>query len=112
MPLSRGAIPERAVGSRPIVVLSPRLNDPSGIGEAEEPVLVQALVSESPVEALDHRVLDGLAWLDEVEVYLLGVGPLIERAAGQLRPVVEHQFGRHAALYAQSLQHLNDPRAR
>lgn len=46
--------------SHGVVVETPGLNGGLGIRKVEEPMLVQALVSEAPVEALDERVLYGL----------------------------------------------------
>jgi hypothetical protein len=54
------------VRSHRVVVLSPRFDDPAGIRQGQKPRLVQALVSESAVEALDVRVLNRLAGRDEV----------------------------------------------
>jgi len=41
------------------------------VSEIHEPILVQAFISELPVEALDQRVLCGLAALDEVQRHLI-----------------------------------------
>lgn len=51
------------------------------IGHAHEPALVQALIPELPVEALDERVLNRIPRLDELEFHLVRVRPLIERYA-------------------------------
>jgi hypothetical protein len=45
----------------------PRFDDPPGICQDQESRLVQALVPESSVEALDVRVLNRLARRDEVQ---------------------------------------------
>src|SRR5262249_10812011 len=57
-------------------------------GKAQKPVLVEALVAELAVEALDVGVLVGLAWLDELELHAVAVSPLIERSAGELRTLI------------------------
>ena len=49
-----------------VVVLAPDLDPFAGVGQAHEPVHVQALVAKLAVEALDEGVLHGLARLDEV----------------------------------------------
>lgn len=54
------------MGSAVIVIMSPGFGDPPGFKETPEPVLVQALLPEAPVEALAGAVLHGLSGLDEV----------------------------------------------
>ena len=50
------------------VVPPPCLELPSGIATAREPVLVEALVSDRPVEAPHLRILDGLSRIDVAEI--------------------------------------------
>jgi hypothetical protein len=50
-----------------VEVDAPSLDQPLGFGDAGEPVLVQAFVTEVPVEAFDERVFDRLAGTDEAE---------------------------------------------
>jgi len=64
------------VGPAPIVVHAPVFDEPSSVSEGEKPVLVQALIPEPPVEALDEGVLDGLPWFDEAKPDAALVGPL------------------------------------
>lgn len=59
------AIVEGAMGPLGVVPGAPALDDLAGLGLREEPVLVQALIPELPVERLDVGVLDGLARADE-----------------------------------------------
>jgi len=47
-----------------VVLDAPVLDDAPCMGHREEPMLVEALVAEAPVEALDVRVLHRLAWPD------------------------------------------------
>ena len=65
MELVGGEVAQPAVGSRMVVVLSPRGSAAPGIGERLEPVQVEALVAEAAVEALGKRVLRRLARFDE-----------------------------------------------
>lgn len=51
-----------------VVVPSPSGDLLVGEVQAGEPVLVEAFIPETPVEALDVGVLRGLARLDELEV--------------------------------------------
>ncbi len=53
--------------------------------------LVEALVPEAPVEALDEAVLHRLARRDVVPFDLPLLGPSEDRAGGELRAVVAHQ---------------------
>jgi hypothetical protein len=55
------------VRSERVVLLSPILSLFSCISQIREPVLVETIVSEAAVEALDVGVLRRLAWLDEMQ---------------------------------------------
>jgi len=55
------------------VVHAPGFDGLLRITEADEPGLVQAFVAERPIEALDERVLHGLAGIDEVEHHIVRV---------------------------------------
>src|SRR5437868_5966654 len=79
---------QRAVWASPIVVQPPRLHDGPGIGQAGEPMLVQALVAWLAVEALDEPFLARLARIDEAQRHPTLVGPLIQRPAREFWPVV------------------------
>ena len=71
-----------------VVVVAPVVNDAPDVGEAPEPVLVQAAVPELAVEALHEGVLGGLAGLDEVQRRARPLAPKAHRLAGQLGAVV------------------------
>ena len=75
----RGLVAQRAVRSFLIVILSPRLHELAGIGQPEEPLLVQAFVAEAAVEALAEGVLDRLARIDEVQRDRVLLRPLRQR---------------------------------
>jgi hypothetical protein len=51
-------------------------------------VLVEALIAQTAVEALDVGVLVWLAGFDEMQLDALGIGPCVERSADELRAVV------------------------
>jgi hypothetical protein len=72
-----------------VVVLVPRLDNGPGLGHRGEPVLVEALVPQLAVEALDEGVLHRLARLDEVQPHPSLVGPGIQRLPGKLWAVVD-----------------------
>ena len=68
-------IPERAGGPPVLVIPSPLLDHAAGFVQAAAPLLVQALVAEPPVEALDEHVLHRATRRDEVERHLALVPP-------------------------------------
>ena len=66
------------MGPEVVVVVPPRFQLLTGVGEAGEDRLVQELVPEPRVEALDEPVLVGLAWRDVVplDIALLRIRPV------------------------------------
>jgi hypothetical protein len=56
-----GQVAEGTVGPDGIVVHAPGLDDLARVSQAEEPVLVQALVAEQAIETLDVGILIRLA---------------------------------------------------
>ena len=78
--------------------MRPRLNRLLRVGQAHEPILVQALVAEFPVEAFDVSVLYRLARLDEGELHGVLVRPLIQRFSAKLRTIVADDGSRIATL--------------
>jgi hypothetical protein len=56
------------------------------------------LINIAEVEALDERVLRGLAAIDEVQRHLVLIRPLIQDAAGELRSVFYLDRGRHRVM--------------
>ncbi len=61
-----------------VVILSPNLDHLLGVFERQEPVLVQALLAELPVERFDERVIRGSSWPAEVKFDAVEVGPPIQ----------------------------------
>ena len=96
------------MGPAAVVVEPPSLDDLAGIGEIEEPVLVEAFVAEPPVEAFDEGVLGRLAEVDEVEADAVAPGPLVEHLADHLRPVVQDDLLGQPAGLGQALQDPHD----
>ena len=62
-----------------IVVLSPGFDLFSGIFERHEPVGVEALVPETPIEGFDEGVIGRFPRAREVQCYPILIRPLIER---------------------------------
>jgi len=100
------------VGSAVIVIMSPGFGDPSGFRDAPEPVLVQALIPETPVEALAGAVLHRLPRLNEVVPDPSLVAPLVEHPAGELRAVIGDDDLRPATFMDDSIQHPPHPKTR
>lgn len=63
--LGRREAAERTVRPVGVVLDSPPLDNRTGVGHVDEPVLVQAFIAQPTVEALDVGVLHGLARTDE-----------------------------------------------
>ena len=80
--------PEGRVWPHVVIVTPPVLAELPGVPQALEAVLVEQLVSRAAVEALGEGVLNGLPRADEVVLDAVAVGPGVERAAGELGPVV------------------------
>lgn len=77
-----------------VVVLAPGIDRGASISKACEPVQVEAVLAELPVEALDERVLRRLAGLNEVDLHTGTPGPEEHRLRGQLGAVVANQNSR------------------
>ena len=79
---------DAAVGAVLVVVPPPVSQDLPGLAETDEPVVVQALVAQPPVEALDVGVLGRLARIDQ-QVPDVVSGRLGEKGpARELRPAI------------------------
>ena len=72
---------DAAVGAVLVVVPSPVSQDLPSLAETGEPVVVQALVAQPPVEALDVGVLGRLARIDQQVPYAVPGHPAQEGAA-------------------------------
>lgn len=97
-----------AVRSDLIVVPPPFADHLAGLGERGEPVLVQALVAELAVEALDVAVLHGAARLDQQMRDAVLLGPRDEGATGELGAVVGTHGARIAAEPGGLVQNAHD----
>ena len=94
-----------------IVVLPPCLHDPTRIAESQEPVLVQAFVTQPTVEALTVGVLDRVAGVDEVQGDGMLVRPFLQRPTDQLRAVVEYELHRAFPLSEEASEDLDNSSA-
>ncbi len=79
---------DAAVRAHLVVIPAPLGDLGACLVQGREPVLVQTLVAEPPVEALDVAVLHGPPWLDQDVPDAVALGPGDESTAGELRAVV------------------------
>src|SRR5260221_11413292 len=88
----------------PIVLDAPRFDLVPRIVERNEDVFIQAFLAQPCIEALDVRVLNRLARFDELQLYAMLIGPLVERPAAQLGTVIRLNRQGQSTRGAQSLQ--------
>ena len=86
--LGRCEVAERVMGSLLVVLDHPSPRGFADVVERGEQMLVQDLFAQGPVEAFDVGVLVGLARLDVLDRHAVGLGPLDEGFAQELRAVV------------------------
>src|SRR5208283_6123004 len=91
------AVLQAAVRSPFVVVLLPLRDLLSRVGQAAEPVFVQALIAKASVETLHVAVLHRSSRLNRVPLQALLVGPLIDSAADKLGSVVAADLARQPA---------------
>ena len=84
----RGLVVQRAMWPMLVVVSAPSGDQDTSLLQARKPVVIQALIPEAPVEALNERVLRGFSGLDQLELNAMLTGPLIQCPAGKFRPLV------------------------
>ena len=100
-----------AVRPNLVVVPTPCGNLGACLAHALEPVLIEALVAELAVEALDVAVLHGPAWLDQDVPDVVFLRPGDEGPAGELRAVVGSDGGRVAPEARRLIQQPGDVQA-
>ena len=71
--------------------------------EIFKPVLIQAFLSETPVESLDKRVICWLAWTAEIQLDPIEIGPLVEDLTYEFRTVIHPDDLRQWSIQANSL---------
>ncbi len=84
--LGRGAVAETAVGALLVVIPTPFGDQLPSVVQAGEPVIVEAFIPESAIEAFDEGVLGGLAGLNQFELDAVPVGPLVQCPPRELWP--------------------------
>jgi len=106
--LRRRAVPQCAMRSSLVVIHPPGRNDCARFSQRPEPVLVQALVPELAVEALDIRVLRRFTSLDEPQLDASLIRPLVQCPAGKLRSLVGPDDFRQGPKLRRLIEHPRD----
>ena len=91
-----------------VVVSAPLLQLFAGICKRQEPVCVQALRPEPPVERFDVGIVCRLAGPGEVQRDVVGIGPQVQVAADELGALVDPDRLRIANHGAGHLEGLDD----
>lgn len=94
-----------------VVIPPPGRDADSRFGQRTEPVLIEAFVPELTVERLDEGILRGLTRLNQLQLDVALIGPLIECLAGELGPLVGADRFRVAAKPRHLVQRPCDAKA-
>ena len=105
-------IAERAVRPDRVGVLPPGLDEAPRRLEGREPMLVQAFITQPPIEALHVGVLHRLAGVDEVQLDPAPVGLGIQGTPRELWPVIDRDEPGPVAHVGEARQDLDDPSTR
>ena len=87
-----------------VVVLTPSLQLIAGVRMTEEPMGVETLRSEAPIERLDECVVGWFPWPREVERNHMSVGPQAHVPGYELRPLINADGLGVAYLAADTIQ--------
>jgi hypothetical protein len=80
---------DRGVRADPVIVVrAPVFDEESGFGEGAKPMLVEAVIAEGSIEALDEGVLHRFARLDMMESDPGTLSPEVKGFAGELGTIV------------------------
>src|SRR3569623_2154252 len=93
--------------TRLIIVLPPLLDLGFCIGKGQEPVSVQALLTESTVKALDLRIVSWLARPTEVEFHSVFIRPLVHDIGDELAANIAFDRCRQATICCNTNQCIN-----
>jgi len=91
-----------------VVVAVPLGDQFSDVRQVREVVIIQALVTEFAVEALDVDVLGRFARGDELQIDSLAVGPAVHVAAHEFRSLVGADRPWHPAELTHSVEYVGD----
>ena len=88
--------------------MSPGFDDGLDVGQTREPMLVEALIAETPVERFDIGVLIRFARFDQTQRDAALVGPRQHGASAELRAIIGTQDARQAPLVRQVVECTGD----
>ncbi len=86
---ARRLLLERTVRALLIVVFAPIFNNMFGVIERDKPVLLQALLPQPAVEALDKCIVRWLTRSAEFQLHSVAIRPLVHRLRDEFTPVVD-----------------------
>jgi hypothetical protein len=79
-----GLLVQRAVWSILVVVLTPVFDRLPRFCKGQKPILIQALLSQSAVEAFDESIVCRLAWPAELELHAVTMCPVVDSRSIEL----------------------------
>ena len=91
-----------------VVVGTPVFDEKAGLGQRAKPVLVEAVIAEGAVEALDEGILHGFTRLDVMKGDPGALSPEVKGFAGKLGTVIDGDSLGQLAGESQALQDGND----
>ena len=72
-----------------VIVLAPVFDRLPRVSEGEKPILIQALLAQSTIEALDESIVCWLTWPAELELHAVTVRPIIEHLGNEFAAIVD-----------------------
>ena len=96
----------RAVGPGLVVIASPVCNQCPRVGQGVKVMVVQALVRELPVEALDVGILCRLVGGDQLQLNAPSVSPVVHCSARELGTLIDSDRPGKSAELSASLQNV------
>ena len=97
------------MGSLDVVVPAPCRDQAASMAQGIEEVLIQTLISEAPVEALDKTILHRLSGSNVMPLNLAVMLPLEDRIGGELSPIVADHHIRQSSHLGDLIQLPGNP---
>jgi hypothetical protein len=87
-----------------VIILTPFTDGFPGMIDVNELVFIQVFIAKASVKTLNKSVLCRLAGLDKTQLHAMLKGPLIERAAGKFRALINSYRSRIAEKQRNTVQ--------
>ena len=84
----RGLIVQCAMRPMLVVISAPSGDQDTSLWQARKPVVIQELIPEAAVEALDKGILRGFAGLDQLELNTMLASPLTQSLTSEFRTLI------------------------